>query len=70
MFDLDFLEVLGKPGTNSKPNTTTTTATTTTNNNNNVANTQKNTKIETKTQINPGFMNVPSDIAKKLQQGN
>ena len=64
MFDLDFLEVLGKPGTNTKPNTTTTT------NNNNVANTQKNTKIETKTQINPGFMNVPSDIAKKLQQGN
>lgn len=61
---MDFLEVLGKPGTNTKPNTTTTT------NNNNVANTQKNTKIETKTQINPGFMNVPSDIAKKLQQGN
>ena len=61
---MDFLEVLGKPGTNAKPNTTTTT------NNNNVANTQKNTKIETKTQINPGFMNVPSDIAKKLQQGN
>lgn len=60
LFDLDFLEA----------STTPTAKTTGSNKNITTQNNNVPAKVQTKGQNNQNFMSVPSDVVKKLQQGN